>query len=612
MHGVPCNLFKLVRFIGLGLIFLPISFPAAADENRWWPVQEMPKALVRTKIRTEPPSLRASCEMMMQSVAGLAAKSVNEGRGDEMVWVDIDDNLDVEDWLARLLQRHPKVEMRGTFGPWDLVDRYVKQGLIKGYILYRSDSSLGETSQHRPGMDCSVNVATSLAGLHDGIIVDESLEAEAKAHGLTLLLDVRNQTQTWCFETFKDRFNRRMVCTQDPRKSNVRDLAIAQKTLVVFGYAEPMPTVMKWLDPLSPILGWNGGDEFKTTEMSSLWGHIQTATDWAVNLPVLMAGTREAPQSKARDFDPRTINWNDTRSAVCFVDSDGDNVDWSEGDFFRAHNSRNYWASPDRGKLPFGWTCCFAHLAQLCPEAIDYAVATQSPKDSFIEWGGGYYYPDLFALKRPNRWDLLARHAQRTWALMKRNNTRIIGFNVSKLDSSDASKAYEVFARQTDGLLAILAFQYYPYEGGVGKTFWVKDRNGLEVPVVTARYSIWEHSNNRQFAGTPAKIARVIRESVENTPQSEQPRYDWAIVHAWSWFKKAPGNDDEAENIPQQNAAAEGGQSLYGPATWCAERLPANIQAVGPEELIWRMRMKHNPKETKKLIQDWPMSKVPL
>jgi hypothetical protein len=70
--------------------------------------------------------------------------------------------------------------MRGTFGPWDLVDRYAKHGLIKGYILYRSDASKGETSQHRPGMDCSVNVATSLAGLLDGIIVDESLEADTR------------------------------------------------------------------------------------------------------------------------------------------------------------------------------------------------------------------------------------------------------------------------------------------------------------------------------------------------------------------------------------------------------------------------------------------------
>ena len=110
-------------------------------------------------------------------------------------------------------------------------------------------------------------------------------------------------------------------------------------------------------------------------------------------------------------------------------------------------------------KIPFGWSSCFAQLAQLCPEAVDYAVSTQSPNDSFIEWGGGYYFPDLFAVDRADRWDLLARQARRTWALMQKNNTRIIGFNVAKLDSPDALKAYEIFARQTDGLLAILAFQ---------------------------------------------------------------------------------------------------------------------------------------------------------
>jgi hypothetical protein len=190
--------------------------------------------------------------------------------------------------------------------------------------------------------------------------------------------------------------------------------------------------------------------------------------------------------------------------------------------------------------------------------------------------------------------------------LMKKNNTRIIGFNVSKLDSSDALKSYEVFARQTDGLLAILIFQYDGYEAGAGKVFWVKDRNGIEVPVISARYSIWNHLNHRPRAGTPAKVARVIQKTVEDTPPGEQPRYDWVIVHAWSWFKKASGNDENAENMPQEDAAAKGGQSVYAPVTWCAERLPANIRTVGPEELIWRIRMKHNPEQTKKLIQDWP------
>ena len=58
---------------------------------------------------------------------------------------------------------------------------------------------------------------------------------------------------------------------------------------------------------------------------------------------------------------------------------------------------------------------------------------------------------------------------------MQRTGTRIIGFNLPRYDSPDAQRAYEELASQTDGLLAILVFQYDPYQGGAGKTFWVKE-----------------------------------------------------------------------------------------------------------------------------------------
>ncbi len=157
-----------------------------------------------------------------------------------------------------------------------------------------------------------------------------------------------------------------------------------------------MPRILKWLEPLSVILGWNGGDEFKTTELSSAWGQIQTATDWCLNLPVLMAGTINANLAEAKNLDPRTINWQDTRSAVSFVSTDGDNVQWFEGSFFRGSESASYWGSPERGRIPFGWSCCFSQLAQLCPEAIDYATSTQLPNDEFIEWGWWLLLPGSF------------------------------------------------------------------------------------------------------------------------------------------------------------------------------------------------------------------------
>ena len=583
-------------------LFYAIPALAGQNEDRWWPVQSLPEAVVRTSNQQEFPAPRAALQMMVQSVAGLAAQAVNEGRGEELVWIN-DGNADLEDWYARLLVTHPELRTPGTVGPWELVDRYTKQGIIKGYILYRLDQSKGESNAYRPGMDCSVNVATSLAGVLGGIIVDEALQDEAKARGLKLLLDVRDKTQAWCFQTYKDQFNRRMLCTQDPRKPHVRDLAIAQRALTVFGKAEPTPAAMAWLEPLSPILGWNGGDEFATTDLSSRFGHIQTSTDWCMNLPVLMAGTAQTEAFKARRLSPPRIDWSDRRSAVSFIGTDGDNVQWFEGNFFRG--SKSYWSNPDRGKIPFGWSCCFAHLAQLCPEAMEYARATRSPNDSFIEWGGGYYYPDHFGLNRTNRWELLARHARRTWELMKRTETRIIGFNLTRYDSPEALKAYETFASQTDGLLAILVFQYDPYEGGAGKTFWVNDRNGIEVPVITARYSIWEHANRRARAGTPAKIAREIRKTVEQTPPGQLPRYDWVICHAWSWFKKAPGADENAENMPQETASNRGGVRGYSPATWCAERLPPGIRVISPEELAWRIRMEHDRAQTKRFLSQF-------
>ncbi len=539
--------------------------------------------------------------MMVQSVAGLAAKAVNEGRGNELIWVNNGDG-DLEKWYARLLAGHSDLETPGALEPWDLVDRYRAKGIIKGYILYRGDKSKGQSNAARPGMNCSVNVATSLAGLLDGIIVDEDLEKEAKARGLKILLDVREKTQLWCFQTYKDQFNRRMLCFQDPRMPHARDLAIAQKAFTSYGNDEPARLAMAWLEPLSPVLGWNCGDEFQNTSLSTRYGDIQTSTDWSLNLPVLMAGTEKVDLPKPASFDPRTIDWNDSRSAVSFIDTDGDNVQWLEGNFF---GNESYWGNPDRGKIPFGWSCCFDQLAQLCPEAIEYALATRTTNDCFIEWGGGYYYPDEFGRGRANRWELLARHSRRTWELMKKTDTRIIGFNFTRFDSPDAREACEIFARQTDGLLAIVVFQYSAYEAGAGEVFWVEDRNGIEVPVITARYSIWNNANNRERAGTPAKVARSIRQTVENSRAGQLPRYDWVIAHAWSYFKQAPGTNEDAENRPQENAADQDGVRGYSPVTWCAERLPVAIRVVSPEELVWRIRMKHDPSQTKKLISQF-------
>src|SRR4051812_30093871 len=79
---------------------LAIFARVARGEDRWWPKQTLPEAIVRTTNQQESPAARVALEMMVQSVAGLAARAVNEGRGDELVWVN-SSNENLEDWYAR-------------------------------------------------------------------------------------------------------------------------------------------------------------------------------------------------------------------------------------------------------------------------------------------------------------------------------------------------------------------------------------------------------------------------------------------------------------------------------------------------------------------------------
>ena len=101
----------------------------------------------------------------------------------------------------------------------------------------------------------------------------------------------------------------------------------------------------------------------------------------------------------------------------------------------------------------------------------------------------------------------------------------------------------------------------------------------------------------------PPEVAREITRTVEQTPREKPPRYDWVVTHVWSYFKKSPGTDENAEDMSQANATANGGIRGYSPAAWCAERLPASIRAIGPEEMVWRIRMKHDPSQTKEFMR---------
>jgi len=596
--------------LGMGMVCLAGALAgvravaADAPGYSWWPVQKAPAAVVKTHFNlfknvTTPdgkviPGALGPDHMLAESLAGLAALAVNEGRSDELVWIGID-NSSYDRWYADTKKRLGFKE-RGTFTPWELVERYRDTGVYDGYILYTYDKSDSDNPT-APGKDAdeSVNVATSLSGLLKGLLIAEEQEEQAKALGLRQLADVREKSETWCFETYKDRFNRRSMLTQPPKIPNLRATAIAHHMFVAHGLDSPVPEAYAWLEKPGSILGWNGSDEGGFVAQLSEFGHILLPSNWSLNVTVTSAGAESYEWARPfKTTNPAAIDWDYNDSAVSFIMTDGDNVQWFMCGFCM---DKNYWASVDHGAYPVGWGAPYACLDQACPATDAYLVETQPDTSTVILHAGGYYYPDLLGkrLGARVRHELLVTHARRLNHFMKRAGGKTLMFLCMDLDSDAAREAYAVFAQEIEDLVGMFAIQYYPYEGGNGKVYWVKNAEGTDIPVVTAKYAIWAHLKNER-AGTPAKIARLINEDA----RGDDPLLAWTTVHTWSGFKKIDDNDELAEN---GQFRAEGTEAAITPTRWCVDRLSDQVRVVTPEELLWRIRMQHNPGQTRACIE---------
>ena len=581
-------------------LLIPLCLALASCQSRqaWIPSQNVPQNVISVVLEdTLCPEEREKMHILVQSVSGLAAKAVNEGRGDTMVWIQVP-GPDYDHWYEGTLARL-NVSPAGTLSAWELVERFHAKGLFTDYILYSYDTSEGPYYEQRESIDHSANVATTLAGPMNAILIDESMEPMAIQLGLRRGLDVRGKDMQWCYVHHRDKLNRNILFTLDPKVGHNRALAVAHNGAVVFGVGKTTAKFLEWTTPPAPIFGWNYGDESEHTRPVTEYGHFQTASNWAFNLPFLSAGADTAAIEPIDPLNPNTINFDDDRQPVGFIVSDGDNLQWLMGNFCF---HRDYWANPYHGKFPVGWTICSAHLAQSSPETMRYLAQTKPPHTSLIEYGGGYYYPDLFAKNRPDRLQVLTTHARRISAQLKRTGATIFGFICKDVGSSDAMDAYKVFAEHIEGLIGMVAIQYYPYEGGHGKIFWVKNAEGVEIPVITATHTLWSNAN-WPTGGTPAKIARLINEEVRGDGNEARP-FNLVAVHSWSYFKDVPDADDDAENFPPDasyDTLQTGGRGLT-PIQWCIDRLDPEINVVSIEEIIWRLRMQYDPVQTRRVM----------
>jgi hypothetical protein len=64
--------------------------------------------------------------------------------------------------------------------------------------------------------------------------------------------------------------------------------------------------------------------------------------------------------------------------------------------------------------------------------------------------------------------------------------------------------AYQIYVDELEDIAGIVAVQYAPYHGGLGDVYWFKNKKGIEIPVVTATYTLWKDLKmigSRSFPG---------------------------------------------------------------------------------------------------------------
>lgn len=320
-----------------------------------------------------------------------------------------DDSQSIEGttWLDALGLEYQRVKDN-----WELLAKYRSE--ISGMVIY--DPEVADT----------YNLATTIAGLKDGIVVSPSLadQLAGEPYRLPILEDLRGkftsklEVYEFLYKTCWPQTTHRVLVGLTPEiKTHLREYAMGIEAAIV------------WLDPSVPeeealldrfmrempygsglYLGW-WPDEGKGVMKTSEFGLATVAADFSSNLTVFSGTSRTITPASMPEKPPL-----ETKVYVSYILSDGDNLQYME------HFFSKVWHSPNRGEVPMGWTVS-PLMVDAMPGILNYLHQTATENDALISGptGLGYTYP--------NYWDDqegLDRFFSRTNDYMKRAGLRVL------------------------------------------------------------------------------------------------------------------------------------------------------------------------------------------
>ncbi len=372
-----------------------------------------------------------------------------------------------------------------------LIEKFKSE--ISGFVLYDDECK---------------NHAISICSAVKGIPILETQQDTFESLNITFIDDARNYSLQSLMNNYKESYSKKVCIYQKEEKSTfLGDYSVFSKAPYFFESPHHPITnsILSNMDENSILLGW-GDDEYQTISMASSNSIMTHPADYAANLSVL-TNFNSGINQKSHNID---IDENDSSHYVCFVMSDGDNIQWLLNWFI---TDNRWFGNTNRGKADIGWTISPA-LSELAPTVMNKIYSesanTLDGKDYFIASPSGIGY--IF----PEKYNALISQCELLNRFMDKSDLGIVNIIGNKLD--DLSLYPYLSQPNIDG---VFYYDYANYSIHNGEILFVNNK-----PVVTARYNLW--GGFESSYSLASKINNLPKDCHSNNGYSLIPVHNWS------------------------------------------------------------------------------------
>ncbi len=373
----------------------------------------------------------------------------------------------------------------------------------------------------------SVNIATSIAGVTGGLVVDPSTLSYATAAGLSQIADARSMTYSQAYSQYGSQFNRDMLFHQDTTKNEqLRDFAVLNRGFVYYTNPTSLDPYAANQNHQGRIFGW-GPDESQLFSQASLSNQQIVASDWSWSTST--TSKWQMPLAEQQYHASPNVAAQPGKHYVAFVMSDGDNCQWLTSGFT---SDPKWYGSPYRGNFDMTWDLS-PTLAEMNPVAFDYIyqhASNGAHKDNFVTPSGA-------GITFPSQYSDISGLVHSISQSMQAADQKVI----SVLDPSyDPAKLHAIL---NDPQVLGMMFKTYAnyYEGRNGA---LEFYNGK--PILSVKYSLWDG------ADTARSIADALNASPHRDALNDPASFSVVNVHPWSTQgPNGSGTGDPMSNLNQ-------------------------------------------------------------